>query len=188
MVIDATAGFASPISPLGMDGRPVIANIGRLVDAFHERRLPVVFTVHAYLRDDEAPIFRRKVPILNELKVGTPWVEIDSSLTIEPGDLVIRKTVPSAFFDSGLRSKLEALRVDATVICGFSTSGCVRASAMDALQSGFMVTVVEDACGDRDPEAHRYNLRDLRLKTGDVVSTRQVVDTLSTPDRWPDLT
>ena len=173
LVIDTTVGFTSPESPLGTQGAPAVANIARLIQAFRARGWPVVFTVNAYVSPDEAAVFRRKLPVLNELVDGGRWAAIDPALTVMPGDLVLRKTVPSAFFDSPLRARLREWGIDSTVLCGFSTSGCVRASAVDALQSDFMVTVVEDACGDRDTEAHRYNLRDLKLKTGDVLLTTE---------------
>lgn len=178
LVIDTTVGFTSPESPLGTQGAPAVARIARLIEAFRAHGWPVVFTVNAYASPDEAAVFRRKLPVLNELVDGGRWAALDPALKVLPGDLILRKTVPSAFFDSPLRARLREWGIDSTVVCGFSTSGCVRASAVDALQSDFMVTVVDDACGDRDAEAHHYNLRDLRLKTGDVVSTDQLLASL----------
>lgn len=171
LVIDATVGFTSPSSPLGMDGGPALRNIVRLVDFFHSKGWLVVFTKNAYANADEASVFRSKLPVLNLLTLDSPLAALDESLSPKESDFVFRKTVPSAFFDSPLREKLIENGIDSTVICGFSTSGCVRASAVDALQANFRVTVIEDACGDRDSEAHAYNMRDLRLKTGDVTST-----------------
>jgi len=178
LVIDATVGFTSPDSPLGMDGSAAVANIAKLVDLFHERGWLVVFTTNAYVSLDEASVFREKLPILNQLTVGGPLAPIDPRLNTDPRDFIFRKIVPSAFFDSPLREKLRQEGIDSTVLCGFSTSGCVRASAVDALQSNFRVTVVEDACGDRDPLANDYNLRDMRLKTGDVVKTDDFIHKL----------
>ena len=103
---------------------------------------------------------------------------MDPRLSPTANERVLRKTVPSAFFDSPLRQDLQALGVDSAVLCGFSTSGCVRASAVDALQCNLRVTVAADACGDRDALAHDYNLRDLALKTGDVLPTSAVLTAL----------
>ena len=179
LVIDATVGFTSPDSPLGMDGAAAVANIVRLVDLFHQRGWLVVFTTNAYVSPGEASVFREKLPVLNQLTVDGPLAPLDPKLKPSPTDFIFRKIVPSAFFDSPLRARLQAEGVDSTVLCGFSTSGCVRASAVDALQSNFRVTVVEDACGDRDPQAHDYNLRDMRLKTGDVVKTDDLIRQIS---------
>ena len=86
--------------------------------------------------------------------------------------------MPSAFFDSPLRGLLRDQAVDSVVVCGFSTSGCVRATAVDALQCDFRVAVVADACDDRDRLAHDYNLRDIALKVGDVMTTEATLSLL----------
>jgi maleamate amidohydrolase len=179
LVIDATRGFTDPTSPVGTDGSAAIAMIAKLLAEFRLRNLPVFFTSNAYATPEEASVFREKLPVLNELKVGEKWAEIDPRVAPSAGEPVLRKTVPSAFFAGPLASMLSACGVDSVVVCGFSTSGCVRASAVDALQNNLRVVVAQDACGDRDLEAHHYNLRDLSLKTGDVVSTSEALVMLS---------
>jgi nicotinamidase-related amidase len=179
LVIDATRGFTDPTSPVGTDGSAAIAMIAKLLAEFRLRNLPVFFTSNAYATPEEASVFREKLPVLNELKVGEKWAEIDPRVAPSAGEPVLRKTVPSAFFAGPLASMLSACGVDSVVVCGFSTSGCVRASAVDALQNNLRVVVAQDACGDRDQEAHHYNLRDLSLKTGDVVSTSEALVMLS---------
>lgn len=181
-MVDATRGFADPDSPLGMDGRVPLGHIAELLDAFRMRRLPVYFTANAYADPQEASVFREKLPALDLLAVGSPLAEIHPAVAPLARERVIRKTVPSAFFDSPLRALLEADGVDSVVVCGFSTSGCVRASAVDALQCNLRVVVAAEACGDRDEEAHAYNLRDLVLKTGDVSSNAEIHGMLS---RYP---
>ena len=178
LVIDATRGFSDPTSPCGCDGNAAIAQIVALLNAFRAKNLPVFFTSNAYAAADEASVFREKLPVLNELAAGGRWAEIDPRLSPRATERTLRKTVPSAFFDSPLRQELQALGVDSAVLCGFSTSGCVRASAVDALQCNLRVTVAADACGDRDAPAHDYNLRDLALKTGDVLSTAALLTAL----------
>ncbi|MBL0123691.1 MAG: isochorismatase family protein [Betaproteobacteria bacterium] len=174
LVIDATFGFADPSSPVGTDGAAPIAMIARLLAAFRALKLAVVFTSNAYASPDEAPVFREKLPGLNELVAGGRWAEIDPRVAPTTDDLVLRKTVPSAFSPAA-RRVVKRAGVDSVVVCGFSTSGRVLASTVDALQHNLRVVVAADACGDRDIEAHLYNLRDLGLKTGDVVSTQQAL-------------
>lgn len=175
IVVDATVGFTDPRSPLGMEGGKQVAAIAKLLEVFRARGLPVVFTTNAYAHPAEATVFRAKVPVLNELTVGGPLAAIDSRIAPAPSEVVLNKTVPSAFFDTPLRQILVNLGVDSTVVVGFSTSGCVRATAVDALQSNFRLVVVRDACGDRDIHAHDANLRDIELKYGDVVTLGEVL-------------
>jgi nicotinamidase-related amidase len=153
--------------------------IQRLLAAFRARGLPVVYTVNGYTDAAEASVFRQKIPLLDLLSVGSPLCEISPAIPPQPEDLVIRKGVPSAFFDSPLRQTLLDLGVDSVAVCGFTTSGCVRATAVDALQCNFKLLVVRDACGDRDRDAHEANLRDLGLKYGDVVSADQAIAVIS---------
>lgn len=178
LVIDATRGFTDPACRLGCDGGPALAQIARLLAAFRRRAWPVFFTSNAYADAGEASVFREKLPVLDDLVAGGRWAEIDPRVAPSGSEAVLRKTVPSAFFDSPLRRWLAEAGVDSAVLCGFSTSGCVRASAVDALQCNLRVTIAADACGDRDAAAHEYNLRDLALKTGDVLTTEAVLAAL----------
>jgi nicotinamidase-related amidase len=152
--------------------------IQRLIAGFRARDLPIVYTVNAYAHASEASVFRRKIPLLDLLAVGSPLAEVAPSIAPQPRDIVIRKGLPSAFFDSPLRQMLVNLGVDSVLVCGFTTSGCVRATAVDALQCNFRLVVVRDACGDRDPEAHAANLRDLGLKYGDVLTADEALSKL----------
>lgn len=179
IVVDATVGFTDPRSPLGMEGSSQVAAIAKLLQVFRSLGLPVVFTTNAYGHPAEARIFRTKIPLLNKLTVGGPLAAIDPRIVPLQGEVVLNKTVPSAFFDTSLRQILVNLGVDSTVVVGFSTSGCVRATAVDALQSNFRLVVVRDACGDRDIHAHEANLRDIDLKYGDVVTLDEVLRMLS---------
>jgi nicotinamidase-related amidase len=174
LVIDATLGFTDPASPLGLDDAAALGNIASLLDSFRALGALIVFTVNAYASPDEARVFRRKLPVLDELAVNGRWAAINPRVAPIPGEIILRKTVPSAFFDSPLRGLLRDQAVDSVVVCGFSTSGCVRATALDALQCDLRVIVVDDACGDRDRVAHEYNLRDITLKIGDVMNTNEV--------------
>lgn len=175
IVVDATLGFTDPTSALGSESASELAVIQRLIEAFRARALPVVYTVNAYAHDAEASVFREKLPLLNLLVADTPMTEICPMIAPLPQDIVIRKVVPSGFFDSPLRQLLVNVGVDSVLVCGFTTSGCVRATAVDALQSNFRLVVARDACGDRDTYAHEANLRDLDLKYGDVVTADEAL-------------
>lgn len=179
IVVDATVGFTDPASALGSESGAELKVIRQLIMAFRARELPVVYTVNAYAHAAEASVFREKLPLLDQLVAGSPMAEIAPLITPLPHDIVIRKGVPSAFFDSPLRQLLVNLSVDSVLVCGFTTSGCVRATAVDALQCNFRLVVARDACGDRDRAAHEANLRDLDLKYGDVVSANEALKMLA---------
>lgn len=175
IIVDAMLGFTDPKSPLGADCDDEIAAIRRLLDAFRSKGFPIIFTTNTYAHEDEARVFRRKLPVLNHLSSGGPWSSIDPRVSPLPDEQIVNKGLPSAFFDTSLRRDLQRSGVDTVVVAGFSTSGCVRATAVDALQADFRVLVVQDACGDRDRAAHDANLRDLDLKYADVVSAEQLM-------------
>lgn len=182
IIVDATLGFTDPASPLGAPSEPELAVIAALAAAFRQRGWPVVYTVNEYADPGQAVAFRRKLPVLEHLVAGGAWSAIHPQVAPVPGDLVLSKALPSAFFDTPLRGWLAARGVDSAVVCGFSTSGCVRATAVDALQCGLRLTVVADACGDRDRAAHAANLRDLGLKYGDVLTADTLLATLAGAD------
>jgi maleamate amidohydrolase len=175
IVVDATLGFTDKGSPLGTESASELAAIATLLQAFRARKLPVSFTVNAYSRPDQASVFREKMPVLELLREGAALAQIHPDILPEPGEIVVTKRLPSAFFDTTLLSALQARKVDSVVVCGFSTSGCVRASAVDALQHNFRLVVASDACGDRDRYAHDANLRDIDLKYGDVLSAEEAI-------------
>lgn len=164
IVVDASLGFTDPDSPLGADFSPQIGAIAQLTELARQRGWPVIFTTVWYEHEDEAAVFRRKIPALNALAKGSRLAGIDPRLTVSSGDCVLRKLHASAFHGTELDASLRARNVDSLVICGFTTSGCVRATAVDALQYGYPAVVVEDAVADRDAQAHRANLYDLQAK------------------------
>lgn len=175
IVIDATIGFTSPLSPLGSEVSAELRAIAILLEAVRRKRLPVFFTTNSYSDPSEASVFRAKIPLLNELAAGSELARIDPRVAPQADEAVINKGLPSAFFDTPLRQRLIDLGVDSLLVVGFSTSGCVRATAVDALQCNLRVVVVGEACGDRDRAAHDANLRDIGLKYGDVVSLDQAL-------------
>jgi nicotinamidase-related amidase len=177
IVVDVNVGFTDPASPLVCDLDDVVAAIGRLLAAFRAAGLPVVYTTVAY---DEAgrraaAAFIEKIPALLTLEAGSPYTEIDPRIAPVEGEAVISKHFASGFFGTVLDSILAAERCDSVVVTGASTSGCVRATALDALQHGYRVAVPREAVGDRNPQAHEANLYDLDTKYADVLALDEVL-------------
>lgn len=177
VVVDVNVGFTDPASPLVCDLDDVVDAIRRLLQAFRDAALPVVFTTVSY---DEAAkraaaAFIDKVPALLTLEPGSRWIEIDPRIAPLPGEPVLVKHWASAFFATPLASLLAASRADSVVVTGASTSGCVRATVVDALQHGYRPTVPREAVGDRNPDAHEANLYDIEAKYGDVVALDEVL-------------
>jgi maleamate amidohydrolase len=180
LVIDFIKGFTDTNCPLGSNLDAEVSATKQLLDLFREKNLPVHFTTTAY---DEAMVsagvFVKKVPSLAHLKLGSSWVEIDDRLAPISGEVVWTKQYASAFFGTALASALSAQKVDTLIVTGCTTSGCVRASAVDSCQHGFLTNVVRECVGDRSATAHEANLNDLDAKYADVVSLKDVEDYLS---------
>jgi maleamate amidohydrolase len=175
-----TLGFTQPHSPLAGDLEGPISEIERLLEAARRAEIPIAFTTVAYRESDKltAAAFIDKVPALLTLQAGTRWAEIDPRIAPEETEPVLNKLFASGFFGTGLSSLLTAAGVDTLIITGASTSGCVRATAVDALQYGFRPVVPSEAVGDRNPDAHKANLYDIDAKYGDVVPIRETLDYL----------
>jgi nicotinamidase-related amidase len=177
IVVDVSVGFTDPASPLACDLEGAVGSIQLLLRETRRAGLPVIFTTVAY--DDAgkraAATFIEKVPALLTLEAGSRWVEIDPRIAPVEGEAVLMKSAASAFFGTPLASILTAERCDTVIVSGASTSGCVRATAVDALQHGYRVLVPREAVGDRNPAAHEANLYDLDTKYGDVVSLDETV-------------
>ena len=137
---------------------------------------PVVFTTVAYHPGcADAGIFGKKVPLVQDLQIGSPLVEIDPRLPVQETDHLMVKKFPSAFYGSHLQSMLTGLGVDTTIVVGNSTSGCVRATACDSVSGGFRTIVPKDCVADRAALSHTVNLFDIDAKYADVVSSEEVV-------------
>ena len=177
LVIDVNVGFTDPASPLVCELDDVVVAIRRLLDEFRRAQLPVVYTTVSYGEGDKvaAAAFIDKIPALLTLEAGSRWVEIDPRIAPLPAEPVLNKLFASAFFGTPLASLLASAGCDSVVVTGASTSGCVRATAVDALQHGYRPAVPREAVGDRNPAAHEANLYDIDAKYGDVVSVDDVV-------------
>jgi nicotinamidase-related amidase len=177
VVIDLINAFTDPGSDLGSDVDDVVEATGRLVATFREHDLPRYFTTVAYEESyGDAGVFIEKVPALRELRLGTEAVEVDERIAPVGDERVILKKYASAFFGTDLGTELTTDGADTLVITGVTTSGCVRATAIDSLQHGYRTVVPEDAVGDRATGPHRANLFDIDAKYGDVVTTEAVVE------------
>lgn len=190
LVVDLVRAYLSPESPLYAAPAPaIVGRVARLARSARERGHPVVFTYVSFKRGGvDGGLFYRKVPALRLFDEGSPWGLPPDELVPEPDDLTVRKQYPSAFFGTPLASTLAALRVDSVVISGVSTSGCVRATAVDALCHGLRPTVVADAVADRDRRPHEAALFDLGAKYADVHDTAEVLDRWAAETRRPGAT
>lgn len=180
VVVDLQRGFTDPACPLGVSQDSVVESACRVAGAARASGVPVVYTLVSYENDlSDAGIWPRKLPAQRFLVKGTEWVELDSATGVQPGDLVMEKRHASAFFDTLLHSHLSAMGVDTVIVCGTTTSGCVRATVVDACALGYHALVVRDAVGDRHPLVHEVSLFDMDAKYGDVIGEEDAVAALA---------
>ena len=176
LLVDAVRAYTEPGSPLFLQSAEAARRaMGELIAAAREGGCPVIWTTVAYRSPSEAALFRVKIPALAVFEAGSPLAAWPDDLAPGQGDWVVEKHFASAFFGTDLAPGLATAGVDTVVVAGYSTSGCVRASALDALQSGFRPMVVSDAVADRDARVHEANLFDLDAKYADVVTTAEAV-------------
>jgi nicotinamidase-related amidase len=177
LAVDLVNAFTDPRLPFGSDLDAAVEHARRVLDQARRAGLPVLFTTVAYEDPDlaDAGLWAVKVPATATLRAGSPEVEPDGRLGRREDESVLVKKYASAFFGTDLVSRLNALRVDTLVLVGCTTSGCIRATAVDAIQNGFRPMVVREAVGDRDPAAHEQSLLDLQAKYADVVSADSVL-------------
>ncbi|GAA0928268.1 isochorismatase family protein [Pseudonocardia zijingensis] len=180
VVVDLVRAYTEPDGPFALpEPGPAVAATAQLAEAARSGGHPVVWTVVRYAPDlADAGLFARKVPALTAFAEDAEggWGEL--ALKPGPGELVLVKQYASAFAGTSLAATLHARGVDTVVVTGVSTSGCVRATATDALTHGFRPQVVHQACADRTRELHEQNLRDLDAKYADVVDLTEAVEHL----------
>jgi maleamate amidohydrolase len=177
VVVDLVEGFTNPDSPLWCDADEAVAATARLLGAARAAGAPVAFTTVEY---DEAgarvaAAFIAKVPALRTLAPGSPWPQVDPRIAPAAGEPVLTKLFASAFFGTPLSAMLAAHGVDTVVVTGASTSGCVRATVVDALQHGYRVVVPREAVADRARGPHDAALFDIDAKYGDVVGVDEAL-------------
>ena len=182
VMIDFMRAFTDPALPLGSNLDRELAESVRILGVAREAQIPIYYTAVWYeekdLRDGGVWV-KKQLKGAQTLKAGTPEVELDPRLGRRPEEPIILKKYASAFFGTDLVSRLNARRVDTLIITGCTTSGCVRATAVDAVQNGFRPMVVREAVGDRAKPAHDQSLFDLQAKYADVVSVEETMEYLS---------
>lgn len=179
LVVDFINGFTDPTTPLGGNFSSELDATRQLQNAFRRAGLPIAYTTIAYAPDlRDGGIFVKKVPSLAILQKGSPLVEVDERIRPLPGERIIEKKYASAFFGTDLDLNLRSLGVDTVILTGCTTSGCIRASAIDSLQYGYHTIVVREAVGDRATGPHEANLFDIDAKYADVVTLADALDYL----------
>jgi nicotinamidase-related amidase len=182
LVIDMLKAFTNPQMMLGANLDNEIEAIKPLIAVAHEREIPVIFSTVIYNDVDlkDAGIWALKMKGVATLRGDSDGVEIDPRLDFRKTDSLLVKKYASCFFGTDLVSRLLSRRVDTLIIVGCTTSGCVRATAVDAVQTGLRPMVVREAVGDRSAAAHEQSLFDLNAKYADVVSLDETLQYLRT--------
>ncbi|MDX6626145.1 MAG: maleamate amidohydrolase [Solirubrobacterales bacterium] len=178
LVVDLSRGFTEARWPTGADLTVVVEAASELIEAARGIGAPVLFTTIAYEDSDvegDACAWLRKAPGLGILRAGSELVELDPRLPRRATDPLLVKKGASAFFGTDAAAQLTALGADTVLVCGATTSGCVRASVVDAVQSGFNVLVPRQCVGDRASAPHDANLFDIDAKYGDVIELDEAV-------------
>lgn len=180
LVVDLSIAFTDPASPVGAEVDEVIEANRRLIAAARRGNRPIFFLTVGFspAEAETANVFLQKGPGMLPLVAGSELVKVDPRLAPRPDEPVLRKQFPSAFFGTPLAAMLEERRADTAVVTGLSTSGCVRATVVDALSHGYRVVVPREAVGDRDRAAHEQSLFDMDLKYADVVALDEVLSRL----------
>lgn len=175
VVVDFSYGFTDPVYPTGADMTAAVRATAALLGRARAAGIPVVFTTIAYDPAQAATLtWLRKATGMAALTLGSRLVEIDQRLTPRPDEHVVVKTGASAFFGTNLAAHLAALRADTVVVTGATTSGCVRATVVDAVQHGYPTLVPRDCVADRAQGPHEASLFDIEQKYGDVVDSDDV--------------
>ncbi len=180
LLVDFVLAYFDKGSPLYAGVEDALASAVRVLAAARRAEVPVVFTQVMYSKGgQDGGIFYRKVPALRLMESGNPMGAIMPPLDPQPHDILIQKQYPSAFFGTSLASALTSKGIDTVLIGGLTTSGCVRASCVDAMSYGFIPLVVRDACGDRHEGPHKANLFDMEAKYAELVSEQQAIHYLA---------
>jgi maleamate amidohydrolase len=185
--IDCIHGCSDPsVSSMAIAMDAELKNIRRLMDVCRAKGFPVVHTTVVYSEAGfrDGGWFVKKLPVLEALRPGAKETQIVPEVAPKPGELVIEKRFPSGFYGTSLHSYLTACQVDSVIVTGDSTSGCVRATVVDAVSSGFRVVVPRQCVADRVPLTHLVNLFDMDSKYADVMDVEDVLGQLQhTPSR-----
>lgn len=177
LMIDFINAYFDKASPLYAGVEAELGVAAQLLAVARRVGVPVIHTRVEYSKDGaDGGYFLKKVQALNLLRGGGPLSEIHNDVAPLGNEIVYTKQYASGFFGTGMASAMSYLGCDTAIVAGLTTSGCVRATALDALQNGFRPLVVSDACGDRDDGIQKANLFDLNAKYADVVSSEFVLN------------
>jgi len=178
IVVDFMKGYTDPESPLyAPDVVGAVSASVPLIEQARARGIPVIHTNILYHSEYmDGGVWVKKAPVMRAMVKGNPYAEFCDEVAPLESELIVTKQYASAFFGTSLSSTLTALSVDTVVLLGCSTSGCIRASAVDAMQYGFRPIVVRECVGDRHSAPHEASLFDIDSKYGDVVLRAKVMD------------
>ena len=176
ILVDFVQAYFDDSCPLYADVDDALASALRVREAARKAGVPVIYTNVVYEEGGaNGGVFFRKAPVLGNFVAGNPMGAWADGLEPSDGEVVVSKQYPSAFFGTSLAADLHKRDVDTLIITGLTTSGCVRATCVDAMSSGFIPIVVSDACGDRHDAPHDANLFDMNAKYADVVSEDEAI-------------
>ncbi|MQY33830.1 Maleamate amidohydrolase [Streptomyces sp. RB17] len=182
LVVDLINGFTDPDCPPGSDLDAVVTATRTLLDRARAAGTPVVFTTIAFAADGvEGSLWLRKMPAMKVLVEGSRWVEADERLGRTEAEPLVVKRAASSFAGTGLAALLTALGADSLIVTGATTSGCVRATAVDACAAGYPAFVVAECVGDRAAGPHEASLFDIDAKYGDVIGLEDALALLPDP-------
>lgn len=177
VVVDFTYGFTDTAYPTAADMSAQMAATRALTDLARAKGYPVIYTTIAYHPGElDKLAWLKKATGMAALIEGTRLVDIDAATGIQPQDVILTKKGASAFAGTHLAALLTGAQVDTLIVTGATTSGCVRATCVDAVQSGFNVLVPADCCADRAQAPHEANLYDISQKYGDVTDAADLLD------------
>jgi maleamate amidohydrolase len=179
ILVDFVDAYFNKDSPLYAGVEDALSSALRIRDAARTAGIPVIYTNVVYQEGGaDGGVFYRKVPALEAFVAGNPLGRWPTGLDPAAGELVISKQYPSAFFGTSLAETLKTKGIDTLIITGVTTSGCIRATCVDAMSYGFIPIVVADACGDRHEAPHKANLFDMNAKYADIVDESTVIEHL----------
>lgn len=180
ILVDFVQAYFDRNCELYADVQQELESALRIVEAARSAEILIVYTRVVYHPSgiDGGTFFRKAKPLRN-MVAGHPLGNWPTGIEPKDNELIVSKQYPSAFFGTSLASTLTASGIDTLIITGLTTSGCVRATCVDACSHGFIPIIVADACGDRHEDPHRANLFDMNAKYGDVVGEREAIDYLT---------
>ncbi len=182
LVVDFIRAYTTEGSALyAPDVVTAVSETAELLVLARQKKVPIIYTQVLYSKNGlDGGLFVQKVPVLRSMVSGEPLADIVLELPPAEADVIIVKQYASAFFGTPLAAMLTSIGVDTLILTGCSTSGCVRATAVDGMQYGFRVIIPRECVGDRHQAPHEANLFDIDSKYGDVVDKAAVLAYLGT--------